>query len=209
MSFARGFRFVLFPILLALYCVNALAVSENDIGARTSQSGGTWRTPDGKPVPDSDSMKSLQGFGGSILVTPDADWKEKWNTPAETRPVFRQASSVEYGGHLTILTFYGNPQPDKDGMIHILCDIKLTRPDGSVPVDTKGTECASGKLYGSPYNTRLTSAVIEFVGEKGDLPGVWRVEVTLTDKNRKVSLPLKAEFTLKPKSAGKAAAAAR
>lgn len=209
MSFARCLRFVLFPSLLALACGGALAASPDDFGDRMSQPEGGWHTQDGKPVPDTDSMKSLKGFGGAILVTPDADWKEKWNTPAENRPSFRHASSVEYGEHVTILTFYSNPQPDKDGTVHVLCDIKLTRPDGSVPVDTKGTECAPNKLQGSRFNTRLTYAVIEFIGEDGDPPGVWRVEVSLTDKNRNVTLPLKAEFTLKPKAAGKAAAAKR
>ncbi len=160
----------------------------------------TWTDSEGRLAPDTDARKSVQGFGGWMIVTPDADWKEKWNTAPETIPRLRAAASVEYGGHLTILTFYANPQPDAGGEIKVLCDIKITRPDGSVSVDTKGVACASGKLEGSPRNLRLTAAVIEFIGEKGDPPGVWRVEVALTDKNRNVSMPLKVEFTLNKKA---------
>jgi hypothetical protein len=159
-----------------------------------------WKDQEGRLAPDTDARKSAQGFGGWMIVTPDADWKEKWNTSPETIPRFRTATEVEYGGHLSLLTFFANPQPDAGGEIKVLCDIKITRPDGSVPVDRKGVECASGKLQGDPRNMRLTSAVIEFIGEKGDPPGVWRAEVTLTDKNRNVSMPLRAEFTLVKKA---------
>jgi hypothetical protein len=163
-----------------------------------------WITREGKPVPNSDAMKSIKGFGGWLMVTPDADWKEKWNTSPDTAPNFRGASTVEYGKRLTILTFYSNPKTDVSGTIQVLCDIKLTRPDGSVPVDTKGLDCASGKLQGGPRNVRLTSAVIDFIGEDGDPPGVWRVEINLTDKNRNVTVPLRAEFTLNQKRASPA-----
>ncbi len=155
-----------------------------------------WKDEQGRLAPDTDARKSVQGFGGWMIATPDTDWKEKWNASPETAPRFRAATAVEYGGQLTLLTFYTNPKPDAGGEIKVLCDIKLTRPDGSVPVNTKGAECATGKLQGDPHNLRLTSAVIEFVGEKGDPPGIYRAEVTLSDKNRNVSMPLKVEFTL-------------
>ncbi len=161
-----------------------------------------WTDAQGRLAPDTGARKAVQGFGGWLIVTPDSDWKEKWNTAPEAVPSFREATTVEYGEHLTLLTFFVNPQADADGAINVLCNIKLTKPDGSVPVDTKGVDCASGKLQGSPRNLRLTSAVIEFVGEKGDPPGVWRVELNLTDKNRNVSMPLKAEFTLNKKPDG-------
>ncbi len=159
-----------------------------------------WTDQQGRLAPETAARRSAEGFGGWLIMTPDADWKEKWNTAPETIPEFHEAATVGYGGHLTLLTFFTNPRPDANGEIKLLCDIKLTRPDGSVPVDSKGVDCASGKLKGSPRNTRLTEAVIEFVGEEGDPPGVWRAEVTLTDKNRNVTLPLKAEFTLAKKA---------
>lgn len=166
--------------------------------------GNAWVNRDGKPAPESDAMKSIKGFGGWLMVTRDTDWKAKWDTSPETAPEFHGASEVEYGDRLAILTFYSNPKTDAGGAFQVLCDIKLTRPDGSVPVDTKGVDCASGKLQGDPRNTRLTAAVIDFIGEDGDPPGVWRVEVNLTDRNRNVTVPLKAEFTLNQKKPSQA-----
>lgn len=160
-----------------------------------AESGG-WITRDGKPVPNSDSMKSIDGFGGSLVVTPDPDWEVKWNTPPETAPSFRTASKVRYGENLTILTFYINPEVNKSGEIDVVCDIKITRPDGSQSIGEKEIECAKGKLEGDPHNVRLSSTVIKFVGEKGDPQGIWKIDVNLTDRNRKVVVPLKTRFEL-------------
>ena len=49
---------------------------------------GGWRDKDGNPVPNTDSMNSIDGFGGWLIVTPDKDWEEKWNTPSEDIPHF-------------------------------------------------------------------------------------------------------------------------
>ncbi len=64
-----------------------------------------WRSSDGSPAADTDSMKSVQGFGGWLLVTPDQDWEQKWNTPSENVPSFNEAHDVKYGEELTILIF--------------------------------------------------------------------------------------------------------
>ncbi|HEY5994228.1 MAG TPA: hypothetical protein VIU46_06450 [Gallionellaceae bacterium] len=163
-----------------------------------------WTDPQGRMVPDTDSRKAVDGFGGSLLATTDADWKKKWYTPEDTIPEILRASSVEYGGHLAILIFYTNPKTEADGSIKLLCDIRITKPDGTLDMDSKAVNCASGKIKGNPHNVRLSSTVVNFIGEEGDPPGIWRVEVSLTDKNRNVTVPLKTEFTLNKKPGGQA-----
>jgi hypothetical protein len=158
---------------------------------------GGWVTRDGKPVPNSDAMKSINGFGGSLVVTPDSDWEAKWNTSPETVPHFTEAKNVSYGEQLTILAFYINPKTNASGELDVLCDIKVTRPDGSSSANTRGIQCAAGKLQGNPRKVRLASAVIKYVGEKGDPPGNWIVEVTLIDKVRGTAIPLKVHFNLR------------
>ncbi len=155
-----------------------------------------WVTKDGKPVQNTDSMKSIGGFGGWLIVTPDLDWAEKWNTPTEHTPSFRQASKVKYGQELVILTFFINPKLNVNSEIDIVCDTKIKRPDGTYSIDTNGIQCANGKLNGSKENIRLASTVIKFVGESNDMPGVWEVDINLVDKNRNINLPLKTKFEL-------------
>ncbi|OYY42394.1 MAG: hypothetical protein B7Y56_13365 [Gallionellales bacterium 35-53-114] len=157
---------------------------------------GGWVTRDGKPVPNSDAMKSINGFGGWLVVTPDSDWEEKWSTSPETVPNFSESKDVSYGEKLTILAFYINPKINASGELDVLCDIKVTRPDGSPSTNAKGIQCAAGKLQGDPRNVRLSSAVIKYVGENGDPPGKWVVEIALTDKVRGTIIPLKVHFNL-------------
>lgn len=160
---------------------------------------GGWFSKDGKSVPNTDAMKSTNGFGGWLVVTPDSDWEAKWNTSPEAIPNFTEAKDVSYGEKLTILAFYINPKVNASGDLDVLCDIKVTRPDGSSSVNTKGVQCGDGKLGGDPRNIRLSYAVINYVGEAGDPPGEWIVDVTLTDKTRGTAIPLKTHFNLRKK----------
>jgi hypothetical protein len=157
---------------------------------------GGWVTKDGKPAPDTDNMKSKNGFGGWLIITPDDDWEAKLNTSPETVPQFQQVTEVKYGQRIAILTFYINPKTSEAGDIRILCDLNVLRPDGSSSVNEENVDCAVGKIQGNPRNVRLVSAVLKFIGEKSDLPGEWKVNVTLKDMNRDVEIPLNSKFIL-------------
>ena len=155
-----------------------------------------WKTFDGKAVPDSESLKSTSGFGGMLVVTPDPDWAQKWNTPPETVPKISTASNVKYGDSLTILIFFTNPLVNERGEIKIACDIKAKRPDGTYSIDAKDIDCASGKLQGKANNIMLSNAVVKFTAEEDDLPGVWVIEILLKDSIRNVKLELKTKYNL-------------
>lgn len=182
------------PVLISLLMSLSLITHAETVG---------WVTRDGTPVPNSDAMKSANGFGGWLVVTPDSDWEAKWKTSPETIPNFSEAKNVSYGEKLTILAFYVNPKTNASGELDVLCDIKVTRPDGSSSANAKGVQCAAGKLQGNPRNVRLSAAAIKYMGEEGDPPGKWIVEVTLTDKVRGTSIPLKTHFNLRRKGANR------
>ena len=163
-----------------------------------------WRNKDGSPAPNTNSMKSVNGFGGSLLVTPDPDWEKKWNTPSDHIPHFNEAKDVKYGQELTILIFFTNPKPSDQGLMNIACDIKVQRPDGSFSIDAANVPCASGwQVPPNPYSLLLTQTIIKYVGEPGDLPGKWKVSVNLKDQNSGTQVPLKTEFNLVNQSANK------
>jgi hypothetical protein len=155
-----------------------------------------WHTPDGKPVADSDSMKGAKGFGASLVVTPDADWQVKWNTPAETAPRFRSTSRAKIGEKLTLLIFILNPKLDAKGNADVRCDITIRRPDGGVSTAEKDLACLQGPLPGGPQQIRLAAPVVTFEGEPADPLGQWRFEVSVRDALGGTTLPLKASFTL-------------
>ena len=153
-----------------------------------------WKDKDGKPVPDTESQKSVEGFGGLLIVTPDKDWEEKWNAP--TPPHFSGGSTVKKGGELFILTIYTNPQLDASGDANVTLDIDVRRPDGSSSTDAKGAVCFQGKLRGPPHNVYLCGPVVGFIGEPSDPVGDWSVRIKLIDNIRKVEIPLSTTFTL-------------
>jgi hypothetical protein len=156
-----------------------------------------WRDSNGKPVAESEFMKSKDDFGGSVLATTDEDWEKKWNTPPETKPNFNKAGTVPYGKKVFILTFFANPKLDQQGKANVRCDIRILEPSGKVSLEQKDAACFSGAIQGSPYAMRLSTPVIAISGDPDDPPGTWAIEVMLRDTVRKVELPLRTTFELK------------
>jgi hypothetical protein len=151
-----------------------------------------WRDKDGNRLPDTPTRQSSNGFAGNIILTPDADWKAKWERP--DTPHYNAADKVKPGQTVTLLVLYGNPKPGADGNVKVMCDIQVIRPDGSFSVDEKDLVCAEGKLAGSPYDMRLAKYTPQFTGEPGDAPGTWIMRVRLTDAVRNVSVQLEQKF---------------
>jgi hypothetical protein len=144
---------------------------------------------------NTDNQKQVDGFGGWIIVTPDEDWEQKWNTPSSTTPYFSTAKDVKRGKTIFVLTFFANPKLNGEGKADITCDIEVVRPDGSFSTRETGTVCFNGMLE-DVNNMYLSHQVIGFIGESKDLPGEWVVRVTLKDNVRKVAVPLKTSFVL-------------
>jgi hypothetical protein len=155
-----------------------------------------WRLSDGTKAPNIKNQKSINGFGGWLLVTPDTDWEDKWNTPHENVPHFSEADEVMLGEELTILPFFANPKLDQSSSFNILCDIKLKRPDGSFSVNERDVPCAQGALKSKPRSIFLTQTVIKYIGEEGDQFGEWSVYFNIKDAIRNVSIPLETSFHL-------------
>ena len=155
-----------------------------------------WKDEQGRPVPNTDSRKSLNGFGGWLLVTSDTDWRAKWETPSTNVPRFNEAHTVARGKQLFVLTFFANPQLDAAGNADISCDIRILRPNGTSSVDQKDAICFRGALIENPRNMYLCAVIIGFVGDPGDPAGEWPVRITLKDNVRHVSLPLETSFVL-------------
>ncbi len=177
------------PILLLAVCF----ALEPAVAAETA-----WHSRDGKPIPDTESRKSADGFGASLVVTPDEDWETKWNTPPETVPTFSEARTVKRGGVVTILIFFANPKTDARNAANVRCDLRVLRPDGSFSINANDVVCMEGELKGNPAFVRLAAPVLKFVGEPQDPLGEWRVEVSVKDVLRQTSLHLKTSFTLEP-----------
>jgi hypothetical protein len=155
-----------------------------------------WKDDKGNPAPNTEFRSAKDDFGGWLFITPDADWKQKWETSPETLPNFRVSDRVHQGEKLFILIFFSNPKADKQNNVDVTCDIELTRPDGTSSINQKDAVCYRGKLAGNPYNVRLSAPILQFTGEPKDPNSKWILRVVLKDNQRKTALPLKTSFTL-------------
>ncbi|MGH8061001.1 MAG: hypothetical protein ACREO7_03185 [Pseudoxanthomonas sp.] len=155
-----------------------------------------WHDRQGNPIAETSATKSVEGFAGMLVVTPDADWQEKWNTPAEDIPHFTEASEVRLGGKLQVLIFFSNPLLDADRLADVTCDLEVIRPDGSKGVDQQDIECYQGPIPNDPANLYMAKPSLQFIAEAGDLPGEWTMRVTLRDNHRGVGMILEKKVAL-------------
>ncbi|BDU21709.1 hypothetical protein [Dyella sp. GSA-30] len=156
-----------------------------------------WRDEHGHPVPDSDSQRSIKGFGGRLLVTPDADWQAKWQTPSDTIPHFTVAKAIPRGQQVFFLIFFANPLLKEGSTADITCDIDVLRPDGKATFHQLGMSCFKGVINEPATHTFLSPAVIGWTGDSGDPSGTWVLRVLLKDNVRQASVPLRTSFELK------------
>ena len=155
-----------------------------------------WIDQYGYPLPNSEDQKTIAGFSGWLLITSDQDWKEKFDTEESVLPQFTTVNEIGLGEKITILTLYKNPQTNANNTINLTCDLRITRPDGTLSYDETDLECASEELIGPAENIRRTYLVIDFIAELTDPYGFWTIEVILRDENAKIAIPLKKSFEL-------------
>ena len=89
----------------------------------------------GNTMPGTSATQSSQGFSASLVITADPDWQQKWESPPEVAPRFDLATEVKEGGSLYILSFLSNPMLDAAGMAQVRCDLRISKPDGSLSGD--------------------------------------------------------------------------
>lgn len=137
-------------------------------------------------------------FHALALLTPDPDWEQEWRQPrGGGAPHFNTSDHVEDGGRLTMLLFLSNPEVDAEGMADVACDVRVTRPDGSLSISQRDVPCFRGPPMGEPYTLYLAAVNIGFVSEPSDQRGVWVVDAALTDRLRGVSVPLRVAFDVR------------
>ncbi|WP_146165774.1 hypothetical protein [Stenotrophomonas panacihumi] len=159
-----------------------------------------WVNREGEAVPETESQATVKDFSAMLLLTPDRDWQEKWNTPADHAPHFNTAKEVGPGGELNVLILLANPQVDpKTGMTDVACDLEMHRPNGEGPLVQKDVPCFNVKLTTDPRNVYMTNTWMKYIEEPADPRGTWTVIVRVRDRLRDAEVPLRASFVVKGK----------
>jgi hypothetical protein len=150
----------------------------------------SWRE-DGKPAPDTPSMKSKAGFGAQLFLTQDTGIFQRWNTPEPPKiaPVKIARRDLPI---VTVLLFAG-PGLDSSGRADVTCDFIAYKPDGSV----YGKHLSSvvwRRAFPARSGIQLADAYMGIRIETKDRAGTYRVEARVHDRIKKISLVLTTTF---------------
>ena len=94
-----------------------------------AQQPDTWRK-DGKPIADTDNMKSKDGFAAQLLLTESAKFFDDWNKPdMPTLPPLQEARrNVPF---FTAILF-ADPTTDATKRAKVTCHVVVRKPDRTI-----------------------------------------------------------------------------
>ena len=107
-----------------------------------------WKDSSGNLIPDTESRRTVGDFGGSLVLTTDPDWEQKWNTSPESVPHFSEKSGVSEGEKLFALIFIANPKLNDLRESDVTCDLKVSQPDGAPVVEQKAVVVSNNSSLG-------------------------------------------------------------
>jgi hypothetical protein len=176
----------LIVLMLLLASLNSYAnISSSPLDA----SG--W-SENGRPVPDSDNVKSQKGFGAQLWIINDESFFEEWKRPETPHvPVTKRAPRNK---PVFIIFFFINPGVDEDAEAQVRADVTIKSPDGSIYGEFKDVEIWQGSNKVPANNIQLSAAHIGLVIEDTDQLGQYIVEAVVKDQVKNVNLRLRTEL---------------
>lgn len=153
-----------------------------------------WKQ-NGQPVADSADRKTVNGFGGNLLVVENPQaFIAEWVKP-ET-PQITIASEVKRGEIFAALVLFAGCKPDAKGICNAEVDYALYKPDGTLYAEKKRQPL--WKEQAPPIEMiQLGSAILGFRIEPTDPAGEYTVKARVSDLNARVSFDLEAKFRVK------------
>jgi len=144
----------------------------------SAQSG--WTDATGKPIPDSDSMRSAGDLGVQIVLTADETlFRQTWNS-SKTPPNLSTTKTVRLGGSVSALLIFHGCSPNARGVCDVVSEFILEGPDGAK------TPAGGGPVWsGKPMQQRLLQlgqASMSVGFEKSDPVGDYKVIANVKDK---------------------------
>lgn len=139
-----------------------------------------WIDPAGKPIPDTESMRSAGDFGIQIVLTADeGTFRHTWNS-SKTPPKLSTTNTVRLGDSVSALLIFHGCSPNAGGVCDVVSEFVLEAPDG------KRTPAGGGPVWsGKPMQQRLlllgqASMTVGF--DKTDPIGDYKITANIKDK---------------------------
>ena len=144
-----------------------------------------------------ESRKTVDGFSGWLLVTPEEDFPEDLNTSVEHPSSLSEPPLVQARESVLLLFFFASPALESDRIASVQCEFKVVLPDGTVSLEKTGVECYQSRLAETDDNKYVPGLIFRLVPDTNDPKGEWKIRASITDLRRGVKVPLKASFVVK------------
>lgn len=141
---------------------------------------GAWIDAAGKPMPDTESMRSAGDFGVQIVFTADeGQFRQTWNS-SKTPPNLSTTHTARLGTSVSAMLIFHGCSPNSSGVCDVASVFVLEAPDGSK------TPAGGGPVWtGKPMQQRLlqlglASMAVGF--NKTDPIGDYKITANIKDK---------------------------
>ncbi len=141
---------------------------------------GAWIDPTGKPMPDTESMRSAGDFGVQIVLTADeGQFRQTWYS-SKSPPKLSTTNTVRLGASVSAMIIFHGCSPNASGVCDVASEFFLEAPDGSK------TPAGGGPVWtGKPMQQRflqLGQASMTVGFDKTDPIGNYKITASIKDK---------------------------
>lgn len=141
---------------------------------------GAWIDSSGKPVPDTESMRSAGNFGVQLVLTPDdKQFRQTWKSTKGT-PKLSSTNSVRLGSSVAAVLIFHGCSPNATGVCDVVSEFVLESPDGAKIPTGGGPVWSSAPLRSGLLQLGQASMSVGF--DRTDQVGGYKVIANVKDK---------------------------
>lgn len=139
-----------------------------------------WIDSSGKPIADTESMRSAGNFGVQVVLTPDdKQFRQSWNSTKGT-PKLNSTNSVRLGSPITAVLIFHGCSPNAAGVCDVVSEFILENPDGVKAPAGGGPVWSGVPLQGGLLQLGQASMTVSF--DNTDPVGDYKVITNVKDK---------------------------
>jgi hypothetical protein len=139
-----------------------------------------WIDSSGKPIPDTESMRSAGNFGVQVVLTPDnKQFRQAWNSTKGT-PKLNSTNTIRIGSPVAAVLIFHGCSPNATGVCDVVAEFILESPDGVKTPAGGGPVWSGAPLQGGLLQLGQASMTVGF--DKTDPMGNYKVIANVKDK---------------------------
>lgn len=139
-----------------------------------------WIDSSGKPVAETESMRSAGNFGVQVVITPDEkQFRQTWNSTKGT-PKLSSTNTVRLGSSVTAVLIFHGCSPGAAGLCDVVSEFILESPDGAKTPAGSGPVWSGAPLQDGLLQLGQASMTVGF--DKTDPVGEYKIIANVKDK---------------------------